>query len=892
MKRFSAHALSFLVILACCAPSIAAAKSRHAPAVKAKTARAGAVSKPQPLPPLPDRNPERIVTPVTLTIATPTDGQPVGNQPDTGTVTGALPNQPAPLQGASATVTPQQDPATATTNVALPDRNASPGATANGTTLAKPKTDSATATTSVPLPDRNPKGPMLAIVPPPLTPGLALAMPVTPLAKPKLTAEGVSDVPLPDPNPNRATTATPFTLRGTLAPAIQAPPPPMDYVSILKPLVSYDISAADEANLRDVLKGGGATAAAKIQDPAVRDFALWYRYQSAGVNGSAQAIEQFRLAHPFWPGQDDLREKAEAALFLNDTSPDQVKSFFANSGPQTGAGKAALAGVYLKEGNEAGARDLVVSAWKDHELNAAVETKILSRFGYMLTTENHRQRIDRLLYPDDKSATAAALRVAKLLPADEQKKVAARIAVVQRGGNAGKLLDALPAGAIQADVGLRFNRIQYLRRKDRDEEAWKMLLDAPSEPNVLLDLNNWWVERRVNCRAALNAGKARIAYEIAAKHGLVSGDAYIEAEFLAGWIALRFLNEPDTALHHFVALRSAATSSKSIALGEYWLGRTAIALGDRNAAIIHFHGAAKYPQYFYGQLGRQALDARPARLEVTATPLPKDSDIQRFLSRDAVRAIGVAHATGLDGATPQFFLALSRKLDSPAEVILLAELAKMFGQPQVALRLSKIAFNRDLPVGDYALPIGVIPEFRSLLGQDRVDIALVHALSRQESEFNAAAKSPVGASGLMQLMPATARAIAKAYNVKFDVNQLTNAAYNTQLGEAHLRELIDSYRGSYFLSLAAYNAGGGRVAEWMKAFGDPRDPQVDPVDWIERIPFTETRQYVIKIMETLQLYRSRLAGPDQALQLVQDLNRGRRMPASTAAVVEVQAKSE
>ena len=130
----------------------------------------------------------------------------------------------------------------------------------------------------------------------------------------------------------------------------------------------------------------------------------------------------------------------------------------------------------------------------------------------------------------------------------------------------------------------------------------------------------------------------------------------------------------------------------------------------------------------------------------------------------------------------------------------------------------------------------------------------------------------------MQLMPSTAKAVAKAYNVKFDPNQLTNASYNTQLGEAHLRALIDSYNGSYFLSLAAYNAGGGRVAEWIKQFGDPRDPQVDPIDWIERIPFTETRQYVVKIMETLQLYRSRLAGPKQALQLVQDLNRGRRIP--------------
>lgn len=218
-----------------------------------------------------------------------------------------------------------------------------------------------------------------------------------------------------------------------------------------------------------------------------------------------------------------------------------------------------------------------------------------------------------------------------------------------------------------------------------------------------------------------------------------------------------------------------------------------------------------------------------------------------------------------------------------------AQLAKLSGDPQIALRLSKIAFNRDLPVGDYALPIGVLPEFKSLLA-DRVDPALVHALSRQESEFNAAAKSPVGASGLMQLMPGTAKAVAKAYKVKFQPTQLTDPTYNVQLGEAHLRGLIDSYSGSYFLALAAYNAGGGRVQEWMKAFGDPRNPNVDPIDWIERIPFTETRDYVKKIMETLQLYRSRLAGSESALQLVQDLNRGRVI--KTKSALAVQAKSD
>jgi soluble lytic murein transglycosylase len=738
----------------------------------------------------------------------------------------------------------------------------------------------AAAVSTVALPDRNPKAPAL-LAPP--------SLPMTPAPPP--APQVVTDMPLPDPNPNRAETL-PFAMKGTLAPAIAAPPPAMDYASILKPILSYDLGAGDEANIREVLRASTA-AAARIKDPAARDFALWYKYRNSPATDNAAAIEQFRLSHADWPAQDDLREKAETALFLTDAGTDEVKAFFSASPPQTGAGKAALAGAYRKDGNEAGAHDLVVSAWRDHQLNAAVEKKILDRYGSMLTVEHHRARIDRLLYPDEQGVTEAALRVSKLLSADEQKKVAARIAVVKRGGNAGKLLDALPASAVEADVGLRFNRIQWLRRtknKDRREEAWKMLLDAPSEPNILLDLNNWWTERRINCRGALNDGRPRVAYDIAAKHGLVSGDGYIEAEFLAGWIALRFLSDPHTALRHFVSLRGAATSSKSIALGEYWLGRTALALGDSASATIHFHGAAKYPQYFYGQLGRQALDARPAHLEVTSTPLPTDADIQSFLSRDAVRAIGVARATGLDGATPQFLLALSRKLTNPAEVVLLVELAKLTGDPQVALRLAKIAFNRDLPVGDYALPIGVMPEFRSLL-TDRVDPALVHALSRQESEFNAAAKSPVGASGLMQLMPATARAVAKAYKVQFSAAQLTNAAYNTQLGEAHLRALIDSYGGSYFLSLAAYNAGGGRVAEWMKAFGDPRDPEVDPIDWIERIPFTETRQYVVKIMETLQLYRSRLSGPKQALQLVQDLNRGRRTPRAEA-VVEVQAKSE
>lgn len=832
-------------------PRVVKAQTPKAKAAKSATAK---LAKPGPAIPLPDRNPKReaVVSPA---------------RPETsaGATTQALAAQ-----------TPAADP-----RPALPEASPAPMA------LAVPATDGVSS--DVPFPTRNPR----------------VAAPLPPAPPDSADAVG-ADVPYPARNPGRALAApllaSPLPQLTSPAPSepsepSAAPAPKMDFAAILKPLLAYQLSDADTANLKEAFResfsgddAGSHAAAERIKDKAGRKLATWFEYRNGDYDASAEDIESFRLANPQWPGQDELRERAEIALFLGNGSPDRIKAFFANSPPVSGAGKAAEASAYLQEGNQAAAHDLVVSAWRDYQLNPAVEKKILDRFGSMLRTEDHQARIDKLLFPDNKATADAALRIAKLLPAADQKTIAARVAVVKRGANAGKLLAALPASTTAGDVGLLYNRIQFLRRKDRDQEAWQALLDAPSEPAKLIDLDGWWSERRLDCRIALNAGQPRIAYAIAAKHGPISGDAYVEAEFLAGWIALRFLSEPLVAVGHFHALRAAAKGSKNLALAEYWLGRTSLALGDGGSALVHFHAAAKYPQYYYGQLGRQALDARPANLAVTPTPLPTDADIQRFLANDAVQAIGIALANDMDSVTAQFFLALARQMTAPGEVVLLLEFAKLSGSPQLALRLAKIAFNRDLPVGDYALPIGVLPAFKSLLS-DRVDPALVHALSRQESEFNAGAKSPVGASGLMQLMPGTAKAVAKQYNVKFTPAQLTNPTYNVQLGEAYLSALIDSYSGSYFLALAAYNAGGGRVQEWMKQFGDPRNPRTDPIDWIEQIPFSETRDYVKKIMEALQLYRSRLAGSEQALQLVQDLNRGRAARAAKAPL-SVQAKSE
>ncbi|ODA68607.1 Soluble lytic murein transglycosylase precursor [Methyloligella halotolerans] len=677
-----------------------------------------------------------------------------------------------------------------------------------------------------------------------------------------------------------------------------------DYAALLDPILHYKLSSSDIDHLKDAIssayhdKGDEAKRAIeRLQDPSAKELALWYAYRSDDPPADARTIEAFRESHPHWPSLDDLRAAAERKLFMAEADANEVTAFFKDSAPETGAGKAALATAYTTVGDKEKAKLMVRSAWREHPLDKKVEEKILADFGKLLSDEDHRARIDMLMYPDDSTLVDEAERVAKLLPDKDQKKIEARIAVQKRRSNAGKLLDALPDDADAKDVGLLFNRIQYLRRNDKEDEALKLMLSVPDDPARLGDLDQWWIERRVNCRMALRLGEYEAAYKIASNHGPIKEKEYLaEAEFLAGWIALRFLGKPKEALPHFALLRTTADDSKTQSRAEYWMGRTAQALGDRRTAIIHFAAAARYPQHYYGQLGRQALDAAPAKLEVTPTPVPSKADVDRFTSRHAVRAIGVAMASDYEALMPYFFISLARSLESPAEVVLLAELARQSGNRQISIRLAKIAFNRDMPVGEYALPIGVIPNFVRL--SDKVDVALVHALSRQESEFNAGAKSPVGAQGLMQLMPSTARLVAKQFNVKYSAARLTEPAYNVQLGEAHLGDLISNYDGSYFLALVAYNAGPGRVKQWVEAFGDPRDPDVDPIDWVESIPFTETREYVIKIMESLQLYRSRLHGTEKALQLWQDLNRGRAQAAATppeppgAAELRRQASSE
>jgi len=341
-----------------------------------------------------------------------------------------------------------------------------------------------------------------------------------------------------------------------------------------------------------------------------------------------------------------------------------------------------------------------------------------------------------------------------------------------------------------------------------------------------------------------------------------------EAEFHAGWYALEYLHDPVTATGHFANIAAISTLPLSLSRAEYWLGRASEAAGDRATATDHYQRAAAYPTTFYGQLATSKLGGKA--LHLPPPPAPTAADQQNFEARELVKVIRHLDAVGYDNRTPIFFRTLAEQVTSPGEIALLTRLADDENNHQLALQLAKTAVSRGIPADALAFPTTAIPQTAATPGIDR---AVVFAVARQESAFNPAAISSAGARGLLQLMPATAKITAKAIGLPYDKSRLTSdPGYNATLGAAHLGDLVDNFGGSYVMTFAAYNAGASRVNQWVQQYGDPRDPKTDVVNWIESIPFTETRNYVQRLMENLEVYRARFGS--SALTIDADLRRG------------------
>jgi len=393
--------------------------------------------------------------------------------------------------------------------------------------------------------------------------------------------------------------------------------------------------------------------------------------------------------------------------------------------------------------------------------------------------------------------------------------------------------------------------VQFLRRQEKLDEIGEILAALTAHPFVSADGDQWWVERRLIARKLLDRGDAYAAYAIVRDNAAESIEKRIEAEFHAGWIALRFLNHPATAARHFADAASLATKPISLARTLYWQGRAAEALGAHGEARGFFEKAADYSITYYGQLARAKLGLPEVQLRTVGIDgraafdaLPMGKAVKRLYEagyRDIAFALCADLAASLTDAS---------QLDALAHVV------ADNGDARTLLTIGKTAVQRGYPLDVHAFPLLGLPAVEPV--DNRVGKAMVYAVTRQESAFAPQVQSSAGARGLMQLMPDTARRTAKRLGVEFDLGRLIDPEYNAKLGVAHLGELMDDWKGSHILMFASYNAGGSNVSKWVKAYGDPRSPNVDPIDWVERIPFSETRNYVQRVMEGMLVYRTRL----------------------------------
>lgn len=563
---------------------------------------------------------------------------------------------------------------------------------------------------------------------------------------------------------------------------------------------------------------------------------------------------------PNWPGMIALRKNSERALYRENPAPEIVVQAFGGSQPQTVEGVVILARSYVSQENVKAARSVLSPFWRTEKLEAKDEAVIIQEFGKLIPTADHRFRMERMFYAD---RVNSALRVAGL--AGAQQLADAWAAVSKGDKRAAKLLKAVPAA--QRSAGYVFAQAEYLRKQKKFSDAAAVMMTAPSDRGALVDPDAWWAERRVLSRELVDQGDMKTAYRIVASHAAESAANAADAEFHAGWYALRGLNDPNTAARHFARIADLAQGPMSLSRAYYWLGRAAEA-GGPGIAKDHFTRAAGYGTAFYGQLAGERVGRRTLNISY---PEPSAADRRNFANREAVSAIKRLQEAGYGRYADTLYRDLAGQLTSPGELALLAAMAEKQGNHFLALKVGKIAGARGIDVGALSHPLGVIPDTADISGSGK---ALAYAIARQESEFNIGAISSAGARGLLQLMPGTARQLARKAGMTFSQARLTtDAGYNATLGAAFLGEQLGRFNGSYVLTFAGYNAGPNRAAQWVARYGDPRGKDIDAVvDWIERIPYTETRSYVQRVMENYEVYKMRISGK---YDIVGDLVNGR-----------------
>ncbi|HEY2070918.1 MAG TPA: lytic transglycosylase domain-containing protein [Rhizomicrobium sp.] len=606
---------------------------------------------------------------------------------------------------------------------------------------------------------------------------------------------------------------------------------------------------------------------------------IQFRYLVDRNSGALFAdIASFVKANPDWPAHETLLARAEAAMDQASLDPHAVTQWFNAYPPVSSIGRIRFGEALIATDSVTRGREMVRQGWIEGQFDPNVELQIIQRDGGFITPSDDAKRLNHLLGANE---VTDARREISRVDSEAQRVGQVRLALRTTPDAGVRMVEKLPA-SLQNDPGLLADRVRAMRQHGKVESIPDLLSSAPVREIAAINPTRWWAEMNLDTRQALADGNYGAAYWLAAKNGLPAvGQEYADSQFLAGWIALRYLRDAKAALPHFQNLDAAVQRPISKARARYWQGRAYEAMGEDGKAWEAYHKASLIPETFYGQLALARIDATP-HLHFSENVGEAGPELRAaYEDEDLTRAMRVLGDLGMESLLRAFAVHDVEVYPEPKHVKLLCEDLTKMGFREIAVRVAKaMSYGGPLLLA-YSYPTIAIPAYAG--PNTAPDPAYVLGIIRQETEFDPDAVSGPGARGIMQMMPESARKAAAQNGMSYRMGDLiTDPTYNMQLGMTELAGDLSDWGGSYIVAAAAYNAGPTNARRWIDAFGDPRTT-TDPIDWVEHIPFEETRNYVQRVIENMEIYRARLNGPSQTLHVLQDLYRPQTAPTKVLA---------
>ena len=585
------------------------------------------------------------------------------------------------------------------------------------------------------------------------------------------------------------------------------------------------------------------------KDKSIYNFIQWRHLLTTGNQATFYDYMTFIQNNKHYPRISRIKYLAEQKLSTDKISPKKIINWFGVDEPLSGYGMLVLGESFIQTGDNEKGIALIKRGWITAELSRASMKSLSKKYRKYLDSKDYINRADYLAW---ENKYWDLKRMLPYLPKDYQLLYTARQILMSKSYGVDQAIKNVPQ-KFKNDAGLNHDRLKWRRKKGRIDSSLEILFSIKNNKDYLVRPDKWWVERAIMSRALIYKNKYETAYKVASQHSLDKGSEFAEAEWLSGWIALSFLNDPILAVDHFNNFYQNVSYPISLARGAYWLGRSYEKIGDKRQSEDWYREATKYLTTYYGQLA--FLKINPSQnFELEEQADVEDDYRKYFYNKELVKITHLLNELNKDKYTKNILRHLANDNIASGSEILAAELATNISRYDFAIQVSKLASYEKRFHNTFNYPIISVPQYVN--GRKIPETAFILSLIRQESEFDMRANSHVGAQGLMQIMPYTAKLVAKQAKLPYSKSRLTSdPEYNINLGSHYIAGLILQYDGAYPFAAAAYNAGPKRVKHWKKINKNPQKKQIDFVDWVELIPFKETRNYVQRVMENYNVYR-------------------------------------